>query len=119
VSVDERVCSPAIELHLSPEKLPASIFRPLFFRTILSHLENYSNPSKFPIRHSIDLEVVVFLTSRQIKEGNRKKVNLLNIVSLILIFEELIDYIYKEITNKPSKVYLPYFTGNLIIYQAS
>jgi len=46
VSVEEGVCAPAVELDLSAEELFAVILRPLFFRTILSHLENYSSPAK-------------------------------------------------------------------------
>ena len=50
VGVDERICPPAVKLHLSGEELSAAIVAPIFFRTILSHLENYSSPPKLPIR---------------------------------------------------------------------
>ena len=39
VGVKEGVCTPAIELELSAEELFAVILCPLFFRTVLSHIE--------------------------------------------------------------------------------
>lgn len=40
VRIDKRICAPTIELYLLLEVISAVVGRPLFFRVILSHLEN-------------------------------------------------------------------------------
>lgn len=40
VRIDKRIRAPSVKLHLLLEVIPAVVGRPLFFRVILSHLEN-------------------------------------------------------------------------------
>jgi hypothetical protein len=85
VSVEEGVCAPAVELDLSAEELFAVILRPLFFRTILSHLENYSSPAKLPIRTTLFSVVVTVSPPCWIIKGKNRYLCLLRIGSLFVI----------------------------------
>lgn len=40
VHIDKRIRAPSVKLYLLLEVIPAVVGRPLFFRVILSHLEN-------------------------------------------------------------------------------
>lgn len=72
VGVEEGVCAPAVELDLSAEEFFAVILRPLLFRTILSHLENYSSPAKLSIRTTLFLVVATVSPPCCIIEGKNR-----------------------------------------------